>query len=599
MAIPSSDYKKLIRTQADKELPAFDHDLAISITGEDGIVYEIPVWRFIEKYMRIKDKSGHNSAFELNPAQINLYKRLCLQRRANKPMRVNILKARQLGFSTFISAIIFVLTIMVPNQTACIVADIAEHATNLFSKYKFYYDNLPKWLKNRLPEKRSNAKVLEVDYGKGQSSVIRVLVQGENAGRSDTCQFLHLSEVAFWQDIEGTTTSILQTVDDANPNSLIVYETTANGVNYYKKLWDEDVANGAAGFEAIFFGWHLDPKHVYPYDGFDLFDWEKKIKEENKLSLEQIAWYRTQYAKMRGNLLKLRQEHPSNPIEAFIVSGSSVFNMELLQEQKAKLIHVKPIKRGFFSYKKNVSQDGNNIQITDIKFIPSEEGEIKIYEMPNPNMPYVVCNDPAMGGEDYFAHQVINNYTGKQAAVYHKNHCDADEAAYQLYCLAHFYSDLSIGNKAMITGETNTTSYLLKICYKCGWRNIYQDQDYEALAGRFADKFGYKTKQNNRQVMIDMFAEAFRDNPDIIQDYETICEMENFQVVKNENTGKEKIEATSGAHDDLVMAYCGFYLCRRMQKATPYEASKRKLNVFDPLASDIPNQTVKGDFQWE
>ena len=165
-----------------------------------------------------------------------------------------------------------------------------------------------------------------------------------------------------------------------------------------------------------------------------------------------------------------------------------------------------------------------------------------------------------------------------------------------MYCLLKYYE---VGVPCLASGETNTTSYILKLLYKCGHRFIYQDQDIETLGARYQDKLGYKTKQNNRSIQIDLFAEAFRDNPHIVRDYETICEMESFQVVKNETTGKEKVQATGGAHDDLVMAYCGFYLCRRMQKATPYEASKRKLNVFDPLASDIPNQTVKGDFQWE
>ena len=549
------------KTRADVELAPYDDDLAILIG--DNVV---PVWRFIEQYLRVKNKKGKLVVFEINDAQIELYKELCEQKRRGEPMRVNILKARQLGFSTFIAAIIFVLTILVPNQTASIVADKAEHATNLFDKYKFYYYNLPQQIREALPLVRSNAKELAVSYGKGQISKVRILVQGENAGRSDTCQYLHLSEVAFWDDIEGTTTSILQTVDDTNPYSIIAYETTANGVNYYKKIWDEDVGT-EGGYKALFFPWYLDNSYRLPYDGFELESWELKLKEDKNLSFDQIAWYHSQYIKLRRNLSMLRQEFPSTPVEAFIVTGTSKFNMELVQQRKAELINLKPSRTGFFTYKKEVSQDGEVIRISNIRWINSPTGEIKIYEEPIAGRPYVVSNDPANGGEDYFATQVFDNYTGRQCAVYHKNKCDADDAAYQMYCLLKEYE--KSGVKVLATGETNTTSRILKLIYKCGHRFIYQDQDYDALSGRYQDQFGFKTKTNNRLSMIDALAEAFRDDPTIIRDYSTICEMENFQVVRNESTGKEKIQALRSEHDDLVMSACGFFHCRHGQVAIP------------------------------
>lgn len=592
-------------TRADEILPKYDLDLAIAVTDENGKKLTVPVWRFIELYLRLTDRNGVFRVFEINDAQIEFYVEMCEQKRSGQPIRVDILKARQLGFSTFIAAVIFVLTILVPNQTACIVADTAEHATNLFNKYKFYYDCLPEYFHRVLPLKASNAKELKVAYGNGQSSKVRVLVQGENAGRSDTCQYLHLSEVAFWQDIEDTTTSILQTVDDNNPNSIIAYETTANGVNYYKTVWDMD-QGGDTGYKALFFAWYLDPKNRRPYDGFQLFDWEKKLMDTLDLDLEQIAWYRVQYNKMRGNLEKLRQEFPSTPIEAFIVSGTSVFNMELLLERKAEILKERPLKQGFFRYKKEVNVDGSQIRVTDIQWIDSERGEIKIFEEPREGHPYIANNDPAMGGEDYFATQVLNNYTGIQAAVYHKNKCDADEASLQMYCLLRYYNGLGSKsgerpNDTLASGETNTTAYILKTLYKCGYRFIYQDQDYEALGGRFQDKFGYKTKQNNRQLQIELFAEAFRDNPRMIKDYATICEMENFQVVRNETTGKEKAQAVGGKHDDLVMSMCGALYCRGTQRALPIKSvEQKKQQMFDPLNFNEPHKVVvKGDFQWD
>jgi hypothetical protein len=292
--------------------------------------------------------------------------------------------------------------------------------------------------------------------------------------------------------------------------------------------------------------------------------------------------------KMRGNVKKLGQEFPTTPIDAFITSGFSVFNMELLLERKSEIIReINNTKKGFYTFDKKHSEDGQYIEISNIKWLDSEIGAVKIYEQPIKGHHYIVCNDPAMGGQDFFATQVVDNYNLKQVAVYHSNKCDSDEVAFQMYCLAKIY------NNALITGETNTTSYLLKLCSKCGYQFIYHDQDAESLSGRYQDKYGYKTKQNNRQLMIDMFVEAFRDNPKIINDYETICEMEMFQVVRNDVTKKEKIEATGNSHDDLVMSMCGVYLCRHAQKTIPtreVETYQKKL-VFDPFKK--ANRDVK------
>ena len=553
------------RTPADDELHQYDEDLAVTVIDESGKKLIVPVWAFIERYLRIKDKDGRFVPFRLNKAQRSVYKEMCGRKRKGKRMRFNILKARQLGLSTFIAAVYFTLTALVPNQTTVIVADTAEHATTLFRKYKFFYANLPPYLKAKLPTLASNAKELIIDYGDGQTSNIRVIVQGESAGRSDTCQYLHLSEVAFWADIVDTSISILQTVSNANPNSIVFYETTANGVNEYKEMWDEDAVDPEEGFEPIFIPWFWDEGYSSKYWGFELYEWERALVERSGVSLDQIAWYREQYNSMRGNLPKLRQEMPSTPVEAFITSGNSMFNMELVQRRKAEIMAEPRPRKGFFRYVRSVSQDGQAITLSDVEFVESEVGSVLIYEEPIPGHPYVVNNDPAMGGEDYFATVVVNNFTGRQAAVFAKNKCDADEAAFQTVLLARHY------NEALLSGETNTTPYLLKVAFKCGYRFIYQDQDAESLSGRYQDKFGYKTKQNNRQLMLEMFAEAFRDDPMIIRDYATICEMEDFQIVRNDSTGKEKAQAIKGKHDDRVMAMAGFYLCRGEQRAIPTE----------------------------
>lgn len=593
------------KTLADELLKDYTTELAIHIFDK-----VVPVWSFIERYHRVITKKGKNVPFELNPAQIDLYKELCEQRREHRPMRVNILKARQLGFSTFMASVIFTLTIFAPNQSASIIADTGEHATNLFKKYKFLYQVMPQWIKSKLPLISSNARELSVDYGLGQTSSIRILVQGENAGRSTTCQYLHLSEVAFWDDIENTLTAVQQTIDETNLNTLIVYETTANGFNEYKTIYDKDTYGygkyGESGspFKALFYAWYYDPTYVIDDNSVKMIKIDEKwnsMMEKYHLTKNQMGWYLLKLQGFRNNIEKMKQEFPSNPVEAFITSGNSVFPQELTNKRKSELVN-SVYKVGYFSYNKQYSIDGKRIQISNIKWVDdNQNGTIKIFIEPKERHPYLANNDPALGGEDYYATQVFDNYTCEQVAVFHSRKCDADECAFQLYCLAKYY------NNALVSGETNTTSYILELVSMCGHTKIYKDQDVEDLGGRYMNKFGYKTKINNRQYQIDLFKEAFRDNPNIINDYETLVEMENFQIVKN-GANKEKAQATGGFHDDLVMSVCGFFLCRHAQSCVPnQEVKNNNIELTEEywikhLKEIKQNNNVvrKGDFiQWD
>ena len=114
---------------------------------------------------------------------------------------------------------------------------------------KLYYDELPPNLKPMV--KYSNARLLdfqnptqdvnEKQRNTGLRSSIRVATAGEKGvGRSETFNYMHLSELAFWDEKDGQTvqdqlTGLLQTIP--NGQSFLAIESTANGYNYFKSLW--------------------------------------------------------------------------------------------------------------------------------------------------------------------------------------------------------------------------------------------------------------------------------------------------------------------------------------------------------------------------
>ena len=98
---------------------------------------------YIENCLKIKTKSGTVVPFRLNDAQRKLYAVAKRQQDAGKPVRLIILKARQLGFSTLTEGLIFHACATRKNVNALIVAHREDATANLFRMSKLFYDELP------------------------------------------------------------------------------------------------------------------------------------------------------------------------------------------------------------------------------------------------------------------------------------------------------------------------------------------------------------------------------------------------------------------------------------------------------------------------
>lgn len=134
--------------------------------------------KYIETFIQIRDKNANVIPFELNEPQNKLYDKIKELKLEHKPVRIIILKARQMGFSTLTEAIIFKNTATKENIHSGIIAHKEEATTNLFNMSKRMYDLLPDELK---PEIRSsNAKELVFDNkdGTGLKSKIKCMTAG-------------------------------------------------------------------------------------------------------------------------------------------------------------------------------------------------------------------------------------------------------------------------------------------------------------------------------------------------------------------------------------------------------------------------------------
>ena len=126
----------------------------------------------------------------------------------------------------------------------------------------------------------------------------------------------------------------MQAVPDS-PGTMVILESTANGCDYFKELWDRAV-NGDNDFVPVFFPWHEMKEYRRKYDGFQLTKAETVLKKAYNLDNEQLAWRRWCIRNNCGGDEQLfRQEYPSAPEEAFILTGRCIFDKEKISSRLA------------------------------------------------------------------------------------------------------------------------------------------------------------------------------------------------------------------------------------------------------------------------
>ena len=306
--------------------------------------------QYIEKLLWIRTKEGEERRLILKPAQKKLLDVVEGLEREGKPVRVIVLKARQEGISTLISGWIFARCATRENRVALLVAHVNDATANLHNMHLRFYDRLPGILRPL----RAASNAIEIVFANpakdpeararepGLRSRIRCATAGgKGVGRSDTIQYVHASEYAFWPDglnaKQDTLLGILQAVP-ALPGTAVFIESTAKGFDDFHKRW-EDAVSGRSDFVPVFFSWAEEPGYRRPVPPGTIWTEEElALAAEYKLEPEQLAWRRWCIANnCNGDIDRFHQEYPISPEEAFIASGACWFNVDILTRRLREL----------------------------------------------------------------------------------------------------------------------------------------------------------------------------------------------------------------------------------------------------------------------
>lgn len=541
----------------------------------------------IEMCFIIVDKDQNTIPFFFNNVQKMFLKDLnqAIEDFNNKKrlhLKFLILKGRQQGFTQVITALQLAYAIVKHNYSGITIADCADNTENIFQKKaKFQFDHLPESLK---PTTKYNNR-REFLFDKLNSSWFIATAENGEVGRSNTLNFMHGSESAFWKSISKIITGLGEAM---TKSSISILESTANGYNEFKDLWDNAPDNT---WEAKFYEWWLTDEYRTDFESkeieiqfkhninngysnntheLELFKKLKFLLETYRLDYNQLYWY---YNKWKGYIdkEKIKQEYPCSPSEAFLSSGRCVFDKEIIIQRKdyiEKLYKSQPPKRGYFYFTWNNPNTKDFIKKDSIKFIEDSNGYIKIYEDTQKGYPYVIGGDTKGEGSDFFAGTIINNVTGKRVATLHAN-IDPDTYTHQIYCLGMYY------NTALIGIEVNFDLYPIKELERLKYPRQYFRQQLDTYTNQYQKKNGFKTDGNTRPLIISKEISLIRDNSDLFTDVTMLNECLTFVYDKN-----NRPDAESGKHDDLLMSDMIANEIRVQQK---FEAEKvpEPKNIYD------------------
>jgi len=279
---------------------------------------------YAEKCLRIKTKSVGKGLMplKLNPAQRLLHEAAERQLRERGKVRILILKARQLGGSTYVQARMMWKTTHIEGMQGYVMAHKDDSTAKMFKMAKIFYENLPDLVK---PSRAaSNSK--EMEFDKLFSGYKIATAGGRESGRSETIHFLHLSEAAYFPDAEATMAAVLEAVPGNEGTESWIESTSAGPTGRFYEMCAEALA-GKSEYEVVFCGWFLDPDYsaapppdFVPTEDEEAYRDEVAEKAGYLLSDAQLYWRRLKIVTGRG-IHVFRREYPSTPEEAFRVEA--------------------------------------------------------------------------------------------------------------------------------------------------------------------------------------------------------------------------------------------------------------------------------------
>ena len=566
--------------------------------------YDFAFWAAVFVYIKRKG-GGEDILFRLSRPQRRFVERLERLRKAGKPIRIVLLKARQWGGSTVSQLYMAWLQLVHKvGLNSLIIAHQGAGSDEIKDMFDRMIKAYPVEMLHKLGEAYDANEPKLVGVGKS-GSIYRVpqrncKIKIGTAERPDSCRggdynLVHLSEVGLWKATEGKKPEdIVRSACSGvlyRPYTMIVYESTANGTgNFFQREYDM-ASKGKSQFEAMFVSWFDIEIYSTPVDDIlsfaaNLYDnrnndnvassreesgkylwwlWEKGA------TLEAIHWYILERAKYNEHA-SMASEYPSDDVEAFVHSGTMVFDKYKVEAFK------KYCKEPRFVGDVYADADEGKNALKNLRFVEDRQGVLWIWEKPEIDEDEKVTNRYLtvvdVGGRsskaDWSVIVVFDRLfmaEGGRPAVVAQwyGHCDIDLLAWKAAQIAAFYDNslLVIESNTLETHDKERDvdgdqSQFILNQIKGVYPNLYaRKQSEEDILQGLPTKYGFHTNVATKPMVISTMVKVIRENLYVERDARCLDEYLTYEKKPNGAYG-----AIIGKHDDLLMTRAiGLHIC--------------------------------------
>lgn len=559
------------------------------------IKYDFAFWAAM--YVYIKQKGGgEDILFWLNRPQRKLISCFERMRMAGKPIRVILLKARQWGGST--ATQIYMAWLQLVHKVglnSLIVGHVKNTSVEVKDMFAKLLNDYPTKLLYELGETydEKQPKIVGVGHSGDIQRVPRRnfkikigTAENPDSARGGDYNLLHCTEVGLWKTTEGKTPrKIVQSACSGillKPYTMIVYESTANGTgNFFQTEYDA-AKRGLSQFEALFIAWYEIDQYSAPIDDvyqFASWLWQNRNNTdvrsnreesgqylwwlwEQGATLEAINWYIMERSGKDDHGV-MASEYPSDDVEAFVHSGSMVFDKYKVEKFRKSCMSPKWIGDVYAD-----GDEGDNAMM-NVRFAEDHQGKLHVWAKPDVDDKemitdrYLVVVD--IGGRskkaDYSVILVLdrlNQMDGGVPVVVAQwwGHIDMDILAWKAAQIASWYDD------ALLVIESNTlethdkerqvdgdmSGYILNQI-KDVYPNLYaRKQSDEEIKNQEPKRYGFHTNVATKPKIISTLVKVIRDRLYVERDENCLSEYLCYERKKNGAFG-----AIVGKHDDLLM----------------------------------------------
>ena len=571
--------------------------------------HDFPFWCAMLVYIKNKEPGMPDCLFRLTFPQRKYCAVLDEMRLSNKPIRICMCKARQWGGSTETDLYMAWLQLIHrPNLNGIIVAHVNSASEKIKGMYRKMLDAYPVEMLHEAGEPYdANEKKLVWDGNSDNTQRVpqrgcTISVgssQSPNSGRSGDYALAHFSEVGFFVDSEKIhPEDLIRSVTSGilfRPYTLIVYESTADGVGTFFHKEYTAAAENKSQFRAFFIAWFEIENYRIEFASREekaafaaqLYrnresesvssDREEPGKylwwlwEKKGATLEAINWYITERTKYSEHG-KIAAEYPSDAIEAFVNSGANVFDKYLVDELR------KTCRPPLYVGEVYGDADQGENALSRVRFRQDSQGRLHLWSMPEDD-PEVYVTDRYVtvvdiGGRsskaDWSVIAVFDRFSmvdgGKPCVVAQwYGHIDMDLLAWKAAQIAAFYNTslLVVESNTLETHDRNRqvdgdqSQYILCLIADV-YPNLYaRKQSEDQIREGAPTRWGFHTNVYTKPMIISNLVRIVRDGAYIERDSGALDEMQIFERKPNGSTG-----AAIGGHDDKLMTRAiGLHIC--------------------------------------